>query len=59
MKVTGYFRISDKKQDGNYSIEAQRFEFQKFAQANGAEITGEFVEVESGEGKVDPNSKLL
>jgi DNA invertase Pin-like site-specific DNA recombinase len=54
MKVTGYFRISDKKQDGNYSIEAQRFEFQKFAQANGAEITGEFVEVESGRRKSRP-----
>ena len=54
MKIVSYYRVSDKKQEDNFSLAAQRFELNKYAKSVGAEIIGEYQEIESGRRKNRP-----
>jgi DNA invertase Pin-like site-specific DNA recombinase len=55
MKIVSYYRVSDKnKQGDNYSLAAQKFELNRYAQSIGAEVIAEYQEMESGRRKNRP-----
>ncbi|MDA7652519.1 recombinase family protein [Akkermansiaceae bacterium] len=54
MKIVSYYRVSDKKQEDNFSLAAQKFELNKYAKTVGAEVIGEYQEIESGRRKNRP-----
>ena len=55
MKIVSYYRVSDKnKQGDNYSLAAQRFELNRYAQSISAEVIAEYQELESGRRKNRP-----